>query len=242
MSTQTYPIKCPQCTTEQQVELYEAVRVKEAPELRDELLANRLNRVNCENCGFSFRVDKNLLYYDADRAIMIYLLPTDDEHVLEGEEQFRQWLQTMNGILPDTMEPPQIHLVFSYTELVERIFLLEAELDVRLVEYVKYMIYCNNLERLLPEQKRILFNAEDSTDEDLCFVTQDIETLQLEDMLKYSRKAYDALHKMFDEDTETANLLELFPGPYINARFQMLREADEACNPETGDEPLEEDE
>lgn len=220
----TYSISCPKCHQELQVELYEAVNTGLDPILRDGVLRNQLNQVVCEQCEASFRVDKPLLYNDPSRRIMIYLVPLRQKSIAAGQEEFAQCLRQMSGLLPQDLEVPDVHLVFSQVELVERIFLLEAGLDERVVEYVKYLIYSRNLGKLNPAQKILLFNAEDSTAEQLCFVVQDAQTRHLEALLHFERKAYTALCELFDTDEHTANLLEMFPGPYVSARALYLHD------------------
>ncbi len=224
---ETYSIRCPGCAHEQRVSLYDSVNVTEKPELREQLMANQLNAVVCEQCGMSFRVDKKLLYHDAGRGILIYWFPEGEGSSSEQQEQFMASLTSLNDLLPEGMEAPAVHLVYRRVELVERIYLLEAGLNERVIEYVKAMIYSRNMDQVNPREKALLFNTEDSTDEWLYFVIQDVESQKLEGMLQFSREAYNGLCEMFDQDDQTARLMELFPGPYISAREFMLREADE---------------
>ena len=220
----SYRIACPRCRHEQAVELYESVNLKTDPALRDLLMRNQLNAVTCESCGFVFRVDKNLVYSDPDRRLLIYWIPTPETRHGDGEQQFSSLLREMTEALPDDVRAPDVHLVFSRVELVERIFLLEAGLNERLVEYIKYVIYTRNGDRVNPARKVLLFNAQDSTPQHLCFVVQDAESRKLEAMLQYDRKAYDALNETFNAVEKSADLLELFPGPYISARALLLKE------------------
>ena len=206
------------------MDLYESVNVQAEPDLRQRLLANGLNVVRCEGCELSFRVDKPLLYHDPARRIMIYLVPFAEDALETGERQFADLLLRLDGLLPADIRAPNIGLVCSRIELVERIFLLEAGLNERIVEYLKYLLYTRNAERLNPASKELLFNAEDSTEESLCFVVQDIKTRKLEAMLKYDRSVYAALSELFDRDEQTPRLLELFPGPRISARALLLKE------------------
>lgn len=225
MSTkQIYPIQCPQCGADQEAELYDAVNVLEAPLLRDALMGNTLNQVECPHCGFAFRVDKRLLYHDPERGLMIYWLPGQESSYQENKDEFLAAMGALNATLPDEFEPPTVHLVFSRVELVERIFLLEAGLDERIIEYIKHMMYTRNMERLDPQAKAILFNAQDSNDRALCFVVQDVGTQQLEGVLEFDREAYEGLVTMFDQDEKTGALWDLFPGPYISARALLLEE------------------
>ncbi len=222
--TRSYPIRCPQCGHEQSVELFDSINVTEDPSLRQALMSWNLNAVACPACSARFRVDKPLLYNDSARRLMIYLIPLREETLEQGEEQFRESLARLNEVLPADVMPPEVHLVFSQVELVERAFLFEAGLDERIVEYVKYLMYTRNESRLDPARKVLLFDAEDSTSETLCFVVQDTQSRQLEAVLAFGRAEYAALCEMFDSDEQTANLLELFPGPYISARALLLRE------------------
>lgn len=223
-----YPIRCPQCGHEQTVELFDAVNVKEDPSLRARLMENKLNAVTCPGCSFSFRVDKNLVYSDPERKLLIFWVPTAEADYARGEEQFVSMLRELSGLLPDDMHAPSVHLVFSRVELVERIFLAEAGLDERLIEYIKYTLYTRNAARLNPVSKVLLFNATDSTPEHLCFVVQDAATRKFEAMLQYGRDAYTALSETFASEEKSADLLELFPGPYISARALLLREQSES--------------
>lgn len=219
-----YRITCPRCRQEQSVELYESINIKTDPALRDQLMANQVNSVTCRNCEFNFRVDKTLVYNDPDRHLLIYWIPVADRDSEAGEEQFADLLRQLNAALPDDMRAPAVHLVFNRTELVERIFLLEAGLNERLIEYIKYTIYTRNT-RLDPARKNLLFNTQDSTPEHLCFVVQDVATRKLEAVLQYDRKAYQALHETFAAEDKSADLLELFPGPHISARLLLVRES-----------------
>ena len=221
-----YPIQCPQCENVQDADLYDAINVSEQPDLRDDLMTNRLNQITCSQCGFEFRVDKALLYNDPDNRVMIYCMESSDSHYKEtGLQAFQEAVRTMSEALPDDVLAPDIHLVMHRVELIERIFLIEADLDERIIEYIKYTIYSQNVSKMPPEKKRLLFDAEDSSDEKLVFVVQDMESQKLESMLEYSREAYDTLCEVFDEDDKTANLLELFPGPYVSAQAQLLAAA-----------------
>ena len=72
--------------------------------------------------------------------------------------------------------------------------------------------------------KALLFNAHDSTDAVLCFVVQDLATKKFEAVLNYDRKSYDALKETFGDDEKAFDMYELFPGPHISARHNLLRE------------------
>jgi Zn ribbon nucleic-acid-binding protein len=217
-----YGIHCPKCGEAQQVELFDSLNIGEDPSLKDDLLANKINVVACTGCEFNYRVDKNLLFHDPDNNLMIYLFNTPIEGVEAAQKEFLTTVQALNQAIPADVETPELHLVLSRTELVERIFLHETGLNDRIIEYIKCQIYANHLDEIPPQAKALLFNAEDSTADNLCFVVQHVESEKLEGMIEYRREAYDAYIEMFEKDDEVGNIFEMFPGPYISARALLL--------------------
>jgi DNA-directed RNA polymerase subunit RPC12/RpoP len=224
MSTQkTYNIRCPQCSHAQNVELYDSIDVAQQPELKQALFENRLNRVACEDCGASFRIDKPLLYHDSDRNILIHWMPDNAVSRDEILDEFDRSMEELRDALPEGMAPPRVWLVFERVELVELIFMVEAGMDERVVEYIKYTVHTQNMKRLPPEKKQLLLNVQDSTADELLFAIRDVETGGLEEVLRYAREAYRNVRKMYQDNPE--EFVELFPGPYINARAALLEEA-----------------
>ena len=220
-----HEIACPFCGREQSVELWDGLNLDEEPELREALLTNRINRVDCAGCQKSFRVDKPLVYQDREQDIFIHYDPLIGGRTLaEVEEGFRGAVEELNRLLPPDVPVPEVHLVVDWSELVERIFLLEEGLDARLVEHVKYMMYQQNPGKIPADKKNLLFDAQDSTEEQLCFVVQDRATKKLEAVLNFARADYEALVNVFDSGEQLALLEEQFPGPYLSGRLRYLRD------------------
>lgn len=223
---QTYPISCPSCGTPQEVDLYQAVNVAESPELKQALMENRLNRVKCCDCEAEFRVDMPLLYSDPAHHVLIHWIPLSGALTAEQViEEFDASLEEMGDILPEGVSAPQVRLVFTRVELVELLFVLESGLNERVVEYVKYTIYTRNPEKIPAQQFRLLLNVQDSTDEELCFVTQNVETHELGIVLRYGRPSYESLCELYAESPE--EFKEMFPGPCISARQFLIEEGAE---------------
>lgn len=218
-----YNITCPSCGLQQQVDLYEAVNVSTDPQLKDALMHNWLNRVECPDCNTTFRVDMPLLYSDPQHNILIHWMPASDEMPREQIlDEFDQTLDQINDIMPEDVAVPRVRLVLSRVELVELIYLIEGGYNQRVVEYVKYSIYTRNLETVDPQRYRLLLNVEDSSAEELCFVMQDVESLELGKILRYGRAAYASMCELYDENPE--EFLDMFPGPCISARNLLLDE------------------
>ena len=226
----TYPIRCPQCEHTQNVELYDSINVAQEPELKTALLENRLNRVECESCDNSFRVDKPVLYHDADRNILIHWMPDTSCSRDDILDEFDDAMEELRSALPDESEPPRVRLVFTRVELVELMFIIEAGMEERVVEHIKYTIYMQNMDRLPPVGKQLLLNVQDSTADELLFAVRNLETAELEDVLRYPREAYRGVQKMYRKNPD--EFIELFPGPYISARAALLEEGKEASEEE----------
>ncbi len=220
----TYNITCPSCGVQQEVELHETLNAATDPELKQALLENRLNRVACIDCNATFRVDMPLLYSDPDHNILIHWIP--ETKTLSREQiiaDFDESLEQINGILPADIKTPSVRLVLTRVELVELIFMIEAGMNQRVVEYVKYSIYTRNLEIVDPIKYRLLLNVQDSTDEELLFAMQNIETQELDKVLRYGRAAYDSMCELYKESPD--EFIDMFPGPCISARNLLLDDA-----------------
>ena len=207
------------------MELWDAIDAGQDPELREALLAGRINRVECAGCQKGFRVEMPLVYHDREQDIFIHYEPLAGGRTLaEAEKGFQAVLKELTGLLPADLSPLEVHLVVEWGELIERIFLLEEGLDARLVEHIKYMMFQQNPGKLPAEKKNLLFDAQDSTDEQLCFVVQDRTTKKLEAVLNFARADYEALVNVFDSGDQLALLEEQFPGPYFSGRLRFLRD------------------
>jgi len=225
MSAQkTYNIRCPQCGHEQKVELYESINVTQQPELKTALFENRLNRVLCKSCEASFRIDKPLLYHDPARNILIHWMPDTAVSREEILDEFDRSMEELRAALPADIEPLRVRLVFTRAELVELVFIIEAGMEERVVEYIKYTIHMQNMKRVPPAEKQLLLNVQDSTADELLFAIQDAATFELEDVLSYPRKAYHGVREMYRKNPD--EFTDLFPGPYISARGVLMAEED----------------
>jgi hypothetical protein len=216
-------IACPGCGASQDITLVEVLNAQTDPDLKEDLMHNRLNRVSCSDCDIDFRVDLPLLYTDAKLGLMIHWVPENEDANREQIlEEFDEVIERMNAEAGEEVPVPNVRLVMNRVELIELIYMVEAGMNQRVVEYVKYSIYTRNQEKLDPEQYRMLLNVEDSTDDELLFVMQDVEDRQLGQVLRYGRSAYDSLLELFADEPE--EFMEMFPGPCISARDVLLED------------------
>ena len=134
---------------------------------------------------------------------MIHWVPENDsasrEQILEEFDEVIEHINSDSSLKGST---PNVRLVTTRVELVELIYLMEAGMNQRIVEYIKYNIFTRNQEKIDPKIHRLLLNVEDSTVDELFFVTQNVEDQKLGQVLRYGRSAYDSLVDLFSEDSE----------------------------------------
>lgn len=219
----TYTIHCPSCHVDQSAELVDTINAADDLEERNALFTNHLNLFSCPNCHYSFLVTKPVLYCDILKNIFVYNLPVKEQESVESATRyFQSILSTILSGFPAAATTPDVQLTFERIEMIERILLCEAEYIPRIIEYIKMEIMTKNKKAVPAEDKRLLLNTQLCTDDALLFVIQDIDSGDLEREILYPRKNYTELKQRFDKDTETPGLLELFPGPYISARYTLL--------------------
>lgn len=202
-----YEILCPKCREAGSVELYEVADAGEEPSLREALMSDQLNVVQCGACAYRFRVNKPLVYRDQPRSICLAWIPGGEADPAAAESAARR---LCGG--DDTLQ-----VVYERVELVERLFVLEAGLDARLVEYAKHLIFSKNPAKLDPSAKRLLFNAQDSTADHLSFVVQDVATHKLESLVHYPRATFQGISEAFAGEEGQQKLKQLFAGPAFAA-------------------------
>jgi hypothetical protein len=166
-----------------------------------------------------------VLYTDLEQGIIIHWIPLHGRSLAQLQQDFSESQEELRLQVPEGTTIPRLQLVLTRMELVERIFLLEQKLDERLVEYAKYQIYQNNAERVPAKQKILLFNAQQTDDNNFCFVVQDIKTATFDEVLGYPRSQYQKMKNKFMADDE--ELIELFPDVYKNARLAYLASTSE---------------
>ena len=124
----TVRIRCPACKREQEAALVQSINTRQQPELRERLLSGDLNVLACE-CGARTPLSATLLYHDPDRDYYCQACPGGEPAMREGEAAF-----AVIGAVGTR------RLVPSQNALVEKVKILEAGLDDRVVEVLKVLL------------------------------------------------------------------------------------------------------
>jgi hypothetical protein len=72
----TQDVKCP-CGEEFEAELWSSVNVRQDPDLREVVLAGRLNVVLCPRCGKALYAERLVLYHDPEASLLAFVYPYD---------------------------------------------------------------------------------------------------------------------------------------------------------------------
>lgn len=122
---------CPKCGSEGTALVFDSVNVSVDPTLKELVLEGRLTEFRCHACDAVSGLEYNLLYHDMDRMLLLWLTFDSDR----------------------TPDPVALHLgsslgaqyrrriVRSRRHLAEKILAFDEELDDRVVEILKVMVW-----------------------------------------------------------------------------------------------------
>lgn len=134
-SSNVQTITCPNCQRQQSFTLWQSINVTLDPSLKEKLKRGELTTFRCGQCGHAAEVVFSLLYHDMEKRWMIWLVP--DGKLPAG----------MSDGLPNKVLPGYLlRLVRSRNELIEKLSVLDAGMDDRIVAAIKLMLHAR-LER-----------------------------------------------------------------------------------------------
>jgi len=121
----TIRVGCPACGLEADVAITQSINTRTHPELKAKLLAGELNVLACEQCGKRTALEANLSFHDPDREYFCVATPGNDAL---GEAALREV-----GIGTRRLVP-------SKNALVEKVKILDAGFDDRVIEVLKVLL------------------------------------------------------------------------------------------------------
>ena len=132
----TVRVPCPHCKLEQETKLVQSINTRQSPELKARLLAGDLNMLDCA-CGKRTLLSATLLYHDPDREYFCQACPGGETAMTAGAAAF----QAIGAVGTQRLVP-------SHNALVEKVKILEAGLDDRVVEVLKVILLAADNEDL----------------------------------------------------------------------------------------------
>jgi hypothetical protein len=122
---------CPKCDTKQEYSYWESINVTLEPELRDELLAYRINVIKCKNCDFQAFLTIPLLYHDMTKSFCVQYYP---EKYLTEPKQFES---NLSGITRDG----KTKLSKDDSAFAKMGYLLEPHIVFDMNEMIRYVVF-----------------------------------------------------------------------------------------------------
>jgi len=141
-------IACPACHHQQAFTAWQSINVTLDPALKERLLDRRLVTFHCVKCGHRAGVNQGLLYHDMDRHVMIMLGRRSPEK-----------LKSPETLVQHSNDEYSLRLVSSLNGLIEKILILDADLDDRAIEIFKFVVMANIEESQRGNDPQLFFRA-----------------------------------------------------------------------------------
>jgi hypothetical protein len=124
----TVAVNCPGCGRAHEATLVQSLNTRLNPELKARLLAGELNLLACD-CGKRTLLSATLLYHDPDRDYFCQVCPGGEDAMKRGELAF----DAIGAVGTRRLVPSQ-------NALVEKVKILDAGMDDRVVEMLKVLM------------------------------------------------------------------------------------------------------
>ncbi len=150
--SQTKQFECPECQTPGQHAMEKRVCITKCPELKEDILSGSYFEWSCPGCHRHFFVDDVFLYSDDTHKFMVYLVPGYDEDTLPVPTLIKTDADydTAHSVL---------RVAASFVDFTEKVRILEAGLDDRVIEAVKAIYASVHKDTWVEDVYNILFEG-----------------------------------------------------------------------------------
>lgn len=155
-------INCPKCKQPFEITIWKSINVDLDPAEKDKIKNGTFNAAVCPHCGYKSSLAYACLYHDMANHMQIYVLPENFEHELKEVNSFLD--KTPDGLgdlaISKMKEEYSLRDVHNFQELREKVIILDAGFDDRIIELVKLM-YHEAMTKNRENIQAIFFDAED---------------------------------------------------------------------------------
>ena len=130
-------ITCPNCSNEFEFKIWESVNTMLDPEMKSKVKSGEIFEYICSNCVYTSIVDYPTLYHQMEDKVMIYYAPGENSEVVELIKGSGNRIDLENELTKDYKN----RVVSTINELKEKIFILDEDLDDRVIEIMKFYLY-----------------------------------------------------------------------------------------------------
>jgi hypothetical protein len=187
-------VACPNCGAATRFEAVHSVNVDRRPVLREQILDESFQRVDCAACGTTFRYDPEFHYIDLGRrqwvaALPLAALPNWEQEAAAARSLFeRVYLTQGSAHTLEVGRRLRPRVTFGWAALREKVFIAGAGLDDVNVELTKAAVLRGGGE--LPLAADTELRLVDADADDLILAWMRTQDEALGDMLRVSRSLY----------------------------------------------------
>jgi hypothetical protein len=190
-------VKCPSCGTEVDFKAVHSVNVDRRPDLREAILDESFQRLECPTCHHNFRLAPDLNYLDVGRGQWFAAHPLDDiARWQEIEQRDREAFDRAYG--PQAAPPAReigagLHprITFGWAGLREKILAAELGLDDAILECAKIAILRSLEDAPLRDDTEL--RLVDKVDDTLVFAWMELATEAVTESLEVPLALYDEI-------------------------------------------------
>lgn len=167
-------IKCPSCQQLHDVTVWNSITVEDSADLKNDLLAGKLNVFHCASCGAKGLMPSPLLYHDKEKKLFISFSPCDDENLkLRLFSNIKEASKESDEL--KKYEGYNLRFVCEYNSLLEKILVFDANLNDKAIEVIKLLILAQEPEKA--DNRACMFGKK--IDEEIEFVVNDLKENQV---------------------------------------------------------------
>lgn len=139
-------LPCPKCGQMNSTTVWDAITVKDSPDLKTDLLSGKVNFFVCSSCGYRAIMPNPMLYHDEDKKLLFSFSPCDNP--ADAQELFDKVKENsaQSGELKK-LEGYNLRFITNMNDLMEKIITFDYGLNDKVIEVIKLMILSQDLEK-----------------------------------------------------------------------------------------------
>lgn len=127
-------ITCPKCGKKHPFTVWDSINTLEYPEMKEKVRNDEAFRYRCPDCGATAILNYNFLYHQQEDKVLIFVDADGSSY-----EEMKKVMTTRGN----AFDGYQKRIVLSYNDFKEKLLILDAGLDDRIVEIIKSSIWDN---------------------------------------------------------------------------------------------------
>lgn len=134
-------VSCPRCKASLDATVWDSVNTDISSDLPQKIISGEFFEHTCSNCGFVFQIEYPTLYHDMKHGVMIWIVHQDEKYE-SNVKNVRESVKLFPGYLT--------RIVHNVPELREKVCIIEAGRDDRVIEFIK-LLFAGQLDEECPD-------------------------------------------------------------------------------------------